>query len=57
MRDGVLTVRVNWREPAPGRRLAQVITHPCLLATLPNAGFTRIQIVDQQGRLRLEGKR
>ena len=57
VRDGVLTVRVNWREPAPSRRRAQVITTPCLLATLPDAGFTRIQIVDQQGRQRLEGKR
>lgn len=57
VRDGLLTVRVNWREPAPGRRRAQVITTPCLLATLPDAGFTRIQIVDQQGRQRLEGKR
>ena len=57
VRDGLLTVRVNWREPAPSRRRAQVITTPCLLATLPDAGFNRIQIVDQQGRQRLEGKR
>lgn len=53
VRGGVLTVRVNWREPPPGARRAQVITHPCLLATAPNAGFTRIQVVDQEGQVRL----
>ena len=57
VRDGVLTVRVNWREALPGYRQAQVMTHPCLLAKLPDAGFSRIQVVDQEGRLRLEGER
>lgn len=57
VRGGLLTVRVNWREPAPGARRAQVITNPCLLATLPDAGFTHLQAVDQKGRVRLEGRR
>jgi hypothetical protein len=57
VRDGVLTVRVNWRESLPGYRQAQVMTHPCLLAKLPDARFSRIQVVDQEGRLRLEGER
>jgi hypothetical protein len=57
VRDGVLTVRVDWREPPPGYRRAQVITNPCLLAKLPDAGFTRIQVVDREGRVRLEGER
>lgn len=57
LRDGVLTVRVDWREPPPGRRQAQVMTSPCLLATVPAADFTRIQVVDREGRVRLEGKR
>lgn len=57
VRDGVLTVRVNWRESSPGHRQAQVMTYPCLLVKLPDAGFNRIQVVDQEGRLRLEGER
>ncbi len=57
VRDGVLTVRVRWREPPPGRRQAQVMTSPCLLATVPDAGFTRIRVVDQNGGVRLEGAR
>lgn len=57
VRNGVLTVRVNWSEPPAGSRRAQVMTSPCLLAVVPNAGFTRVQVVDPEGRLRLEGER
>lgn len=57
VRDGVLTVRVDWREPLPDRLRAQVMTSPCLLVAVPDAGFTRIEVVDQEGRLRLEGER
>ncbi|HRD48737.1 MAG TPA: protease complex subunit PrcB family protein [Candidatus Contendobacter sp.] len=57
VRDGVLTVRVDWREPPPGYRQAQVMTSPCLLALLSAASFTRMQILDQEGRVRLEGVR
>ncbi|MDG4551983.1 MAG: protease complex subunit PrcB family protein [Candidatus Contendobacter sp.] len=57
LRDGVVTVRVDWREPPPGRRQAQVMTSPCLLATMPAADFTRIRVVDREGRTRLEGNR
>ncbi|MBK8535377.1 MAG: protease complex subunit PrcB family protein [Candidatus Competibacteraceae bacterium] len=57
VRDGVLMVRVDWREPLPGYRQAQVMSSPCLLALLPDALFNRIQVLDQEGRLRLEGIR
>lgn len=57
VRDGVLTVRVDWREPLPGYRRAQVMTSPCLLVAVPDAGFTRLRVMDQEGRLRLEGER
>ncbi len=55
--EGVLTVQVDWREPPPGYRQAQVMSNPCLLARLPAAPFTRIQILDRAGRVRLEGLR
>jgi hypothetical protein len=57
VRDGVLTVRVDWREPLPDHLRAQVMTSPCLLVAVPDAGFTRIEVVDQEERLRLEGER
>ncbi len=57
VRDGVLTVRVDWGEPPPGVLLAQVMTGPCLLVKVPAASFDRIRVVDRQGRVRLEGNR
>ena len=57
VRDGVLAVRVDWREPQPGYRLAQVVTSPCLLLKVPAAAFTRIQVLDREDRVRLEGAR
>jgi len=48
---------VDWREPQPGYRLAQVVTSPCLLLKVPAAAFTRIQVLDREDRVRLEGAR
>ncbi len=53
VQDGVLTVRVEWREPQPGYRQAQMISNPCLLLKLPKANFSRFQVRDQDGRERL----
>lgn len=55
--DGVLTVWVDWREPPPGARQAQVVTNPCLLVQLPSVAFTRVRVVDREDRVRLEGSR
>ncbi|MFZ1829947.1 MAG: protease complex subunit PrcB family protein [Candidatus Competibacteraceae bacterium] len=57
VQNGVLTVRVEWREPLPGYAQAQVMTNPCLLAKLPEGAFSHIRVIDQDGRLRLEGVR
>ncbi|MGB5064619.1 MAG: protease complex subunit PrcB family protein, partial [Candidatus Competibacter sp.] len=57
VRDAVLSVRVNWREPPPGYRQAQVVTSPCLALKVPDAPFSRITVLDQAGRVRLEGAR
>ena len=57
MEDGMLTVRVAWREPPPGYRQAQMISNPCLLLKLPKANFSRFQVRDQDGQVRLEGRR
>lgn len=56
-RDGVLTIPVDWREPPPGYAQAQVMTSPCLLVKVPKGAFSQIRVVDQDGRLRLEGSR
>jgi len=55
--DGVLTLRVDWQEPAPGYAQAQVLSSPCLLLRVPAAAFSRIRVLDRQGRERLAGDR
>ena len=57
VRDGVLSLRVDWREPPPGYRQAQVMTSPCLLLKVPAVPFARITVLDPEGRVRLEGAR
>ena len=57
VQDGVLIVPVEWREPPPGAILTQAMTSPCLLAKLPAGEFSRFRVVDQDGRVRLEGRR
>ena len=57
VRDGVLSVRVDWREPPPGYRQAQVVTSPCLVLKVPAVPFARITVLDLEGRTRLEGAR
>lgn len=57
VRDGVLTVPVDWREPPPGFLQAQVVTSPCLLLKVPATDVTRLRVMDREGRIRLEGDR
>ena len=57
VRDGVLLVRVDWREPPPGYRQAQIVTSPCLVLKVPAVPFARITVLDLEGRTRLEGVR
>ena len=57
VQDGLLTVPVAWREPLPGYAQTQAMTSPCLLVKLPEGVFSRIRIVDQDGQVRLEGRR
>lgn len=45
-------VHVAWIDPGARAILTQVITSPCLLLEIPRAGFSSIQVVDQEGRVR-----
>ena len=51
--NGVLRLAVNWMEPPPDSLQAQIITHPCLAVEVPRRGYQRIDVLDQQSRLRL----
>ncbi|MCP5426219.1 MAG: protease complex subunit PrcB family protein [Gammaproteobacteria bacterium] len=52
-----LEVRLGWREPPAGYRLAQVVTTPCLLIEIPAVSFSALRVVDQSGQVRLTGRR
>ncbi|UCD69074.1 MAG: protease complex subunit PrcB family protein, partial [Betaproteobacteria bacterium] len=49
---GVLTLVVSWIEPLADAVLAQVITSPCLLVSVPKGDYVTIQVVDGDGRVR-----
>ena len=53
--EQVLTVKVAWESPSADSLQAQVVTNPCLLIRLPKVEFNSVQVVDQQGQLRLSG--
>jgi len=46
------TVVLKWITPDPDAMVTQAITHPCIMLKLPKTGFTRIEIIDQHGRLK-----
>jgi len=49
----ILRIPMHWRQPPAGVMLPQVITTPCLLFSVASGDYDRIDIIDQQGQLRL----
>jgi hypothetical protein len=47
-------LHLEWFKPPPGAILPQVITSPCILLSLPKGDYSRIQVMDQTGRIRLQ---
>lgn len=47
-----LTLFVTWIEPPLDALLAQVITSPCILVSIPKGNYSTIQVVDEGGRVR-----
>jgi len=56
LRDGELTVPVEWTEPADGLFVAQVITHPCMIITVPKHDIRFVTVVDQDGKVLLRSE-
>ena len=50
-----LEIPFRWSEPAPGAITAQVLTSPCVLLRLDAGEARSVRIVDEQGRVLLEG--
>ena len=47
-----LTVLVSWVEPPVDALVAQVMTSPCLLISIPNGDYSAIHVLDAGGRIR-----
>ena len=46
-------VSLLWAEPDPGMVTAQVITSPFILLAISKGGYNSVEVVDQQGQIRL----
>jgi hypothetical protein len=47
-------LRVSWIDPPKDAILPQIITSPCLAIILPKGPYSKIHLLDQDGRLRLQ---
>jgi hypothetical protein len=45
LEDGVLTLRISETRPGPADMVAQVITHPCVVVSVPARGIERIRVI------------
>ncbi len=52
--DDAVQLIVHWTDPPPDAVLPQVITSPCVFITLSRGDYERVQVFDENGRLRAE---
>ncbi len=52
--DGVLEVTVDWVEPTAGAAVAQVLTDPCLVVSVPAGEYRGLRVRDKTGQVRAE---
>lgn len=51
--QGKAVLTLNWQQPPADAFLAQVLTSPCLLLSMPLADYTSVELVDGDGKPRL----
>lgn len=54
VRGDAAMVGVSWEEPGPGSFQAQVLTSPCILVKMQKGPYSRVRVIDQNGKLRGE---
>jgi hypothetical protein len=54
--DDELTLLVSWTEPQADTLLAQVITSPCILVSIPKHDYSVIRVVDEGHSVRASSK-
>lgn len=54
IKDDKANVYIQWVEPPEDAILPQMTSSPCLMLKLPKKGYSQINVLDQNGRLRAE---
>ncbi len=54
IKNDAAELSVSWIEPPKDAILAQIITSPCIGILLPKGPYSQIQLLDQDGHLRLQ---
>jgi len=49
-----LTIPANWKKPSPDMMVAQVMTSPCIVITVPAQWYDIVSVQDQHGNSLLE---
>jgi hypothetical protein len=49
-----LTIPANWKKPSPDMMVAQVMTSPCIVITVPADRYDIVTVQDQRGNTLLE---
>ena len=52
--DDTAVLRISWIDPPKDAILPQIITSPCLAISLSKGPYSKIHLLDQDGRLRLQ---
>lgn len=50
--DGVAKVSLNWERPQADAMLPQVMTYPCIYLQLEKRDYSKVEILDQRGKVR-----
>lgn len=56
-RGDAIILRATFLAPTAGRMLAQMVTSPCVLVSLPKTHYSAVELVDQDGRQRATTER
>ena len=54
VQEGSLSIPVNWQKPSPNIMVAQIITNPCIIITVPAGDYRTVTVRDQHGYIVLE---
>ena len=54
LHGATLTIPATWKAPAPDMMVAQIMTSPCIVISLPAKRYETVMVRDQQGNTLIE---